>query len=217
MSDTHDCAGEAAPYVLGALEPEEASRFEQHLLTCAVCQEEVASMRELTDSLALSVPQMRSPRRVRRHVMRQVRADASTRQQPSARVQRSRLRLGAGATALAAVAAVVVILITAAGSSTQIYPASVGQAQVRVTDKHAELVVHHLKHLGTGRVYEVWLRDGTGAPQPTSALFDVSSRGDGAVRIPGTFEHVDEVLVTAEPAGGSAVPTTTPVVVARTS
>jgi anti-sigma factor RsiW len=213
MSDIHDCEGDAAPYVLGALDPDEASRFEEHLRTCAICQDEVASMRELTDSLAISAPQMSSPRRVRRRVMKQVRADAAA---SKSRLRWSPARQGFGVAAAGLVAAVIVVLVLqiGGGSSTQVFPASVGKAEVRVTDKRAELVVHHLRHLGPGHVYEVWLSDGgKGNPQPTNALFDVSSQGNAEVRVPGDIDRVKEIMVTKEPAGGSAVPTT-PVVVA---
>lgn len=58
-----------------------------------------------------------------------------------------------------------------------------------------------------GEVYEVWL-ERTGKPaQPTDALFTVTSSGDGAVEVPGALRSVREVMVTAEPLGGSSAPT----------
>jgi hypothetical protein len=51
-------------------------------------------------------------------------------------------------------------------------------------------------------------------PRPTSALFMVRS---GSVTIPGGLKGASHVLVTAEPAGGSLVPTSKPVIVADTA
>jgi hypothetical protein len=65
-------------------------------------------------------------------------------------------------------------------------------------------------------VYEVWIKRG-GAPQPTDALFTVSSAGNATVGVPGSVAGVKEILVTAEPTGGSKVPTSTPVIVANLS
>ena len=49
-----------------------------------------------------------------------------------------------------------------------------------------------------------------GAPQPTDALFTVSSAGNATVGVPGNVSGVKQILVTAEPTGGSKVPTSTP-------
>jgi hypothetical protein len=67
-----------------------------------------------------------------------------------------------------------------------------------------------------GRVYEVWLK-GAGAPQPADALFTVSASGDATVGVPGVVPGIREVMVTAEPLGGSRTPTGRPVIVAHLS
>ena len=64
-----------------------------------------------------------------------------------------------------------------------------------------------------GKVYEVWLKR-SGKPQPTDALFTVSSAGTATVGVPGSLNGVKAVMVTAEPDGGSRVPTSAPVIVA---
>ena len=58
-----------------------------------------------------------------------------------------------------------------------------------------------------GRIYEVWLEHGTAAPQPTDALFSVTSPAAGSVGVPGDLHGVSKVLVTDEPLGGSLKPT----------
>ncbi len=54
-----------------------------------------------------------------------------------------------------------------------------------------------------------------GSPQPTDALFSVSSSGGATVAVPGGVTGARAVLVTAEPLGGSRAPTSPPVIVAR--
>ena len=39
-----------------------------------------------------------------------------------------------------------------------------------------------------GRVYEVWVKR-AGLPQPTDALFTVSSAGDASVGVPGSIDR----------------------------
>jgi hypothetical protein len=60
----------------------------------------------------------------------------------------------------------------------------------------------------------VWLRHGSTAPAPTSALFSVTNGGAAKVDVPGDLRGVSQVLVTQEAAGGSRVSTHRPVIVA---
>jgi hypothetical protein len=46
-------------------------------------------------------------------------------------------------------------------------------------------------------------------------LFTVTSHGDATVGVPGSVSGVKVVMVTSEPLGGSKVPTTSPVIIAR--
>jgi hypothetical protein len=62
-----------------------------------------------------------------------------------------------------------------------------------------------------GRVYQVWLKRGSKAPEPTDALFTVRD-GHGLVEVPGSVKGVDQIMVTSEPPGGSAAPTSKPVI-----
>ncbi|MGA8717064.1 MAG: zf-HC2 domain-containing protein, partial [Solirubrobacteraceae bacterium] len=52
----HGCGNDAAPYVLGALEPAEARAFMRHMRTCAVCRDEVAALAPVLDVLPSCVP-----------------------------------------------------------------------------------------------------------------------------------------------------------------
>lgn len=78
MSMTHDEQALAAPYVLGALDAAERRAFEAHLRTCAVCIEEVRSLRPVADSLAHAVPQHTPKPELRARVLNEVTGVRST-------------------------------------------------------------------------------------------------------------------------------------------
>jgi hypothetical protein len=125
----------------------------------------------------------------------------------------------AGLAVLLVAIAVVVGVTAGSGGGARTLRASVvglpGSAEVHVTNGHAELVVEHLPPPPSGHIYEVWLKRGAAAPAPTPTLFSVTRAGAADVGVAGSLRGVTEVLVTPEPAGGSLVPTHTPVIVAR--
>ena len=224
MPEHGDCGADAAAYVLGALDPQEAQAFRQHMESCVVCRDEVAAFQQVTDALPMAAPQYPASRTLRRQVMKAVRDEP--RGESAAAPRRWRLpslALPGPAVALGGLAAVVVALVIglALGSSgspaTRTIAASVGDASVQVSGSHAELVVHHLPPPPPGHIYEMWLQRGQQPPSPTRALFSVTSAGTGDVGVPGDLKGVSRVLVTAEPAGGSLKPTSMPVVVAQLS
>jgi anti-sigma factor RsiW len=108
-------------------------------------------------------------------------------------------------------------------SSTRTVAAKVDSAQapgaeaklVVSRDGSSRLVVSDMPSPGRGRVYEVWLLSGADAPRPAGALFSVDRAGRGSAAVPGSLDGVDQVLVTSEPAGGSKLPTRTPLVAAQ--
>jgi len=229
MPENRDCGADAAAYVLGALNAAEAEAFRRHMAHCAVCHDEVATFEAVAGALAIAAPQHSAPRRLRKRLMRSVRAAP----QSAVSTGRRRRRTGAvftgrlpraalaGGTAVALAAAVIggVELSSGGSGSTRLIQArvvgSAGSAQVRVAQGRAELIVRHLPPPPAGRIYEVWLKRPERAPSPTSALFSVTATGAGVVGVPGSLRGVSEVLVTPEPDGGSLVPTHRPVIVAR--
>ncbi len=226
MSTTDECRDDAAAYVLGALEPDEAERFRRHLASCAVCRDELAAFQPAVEALSMAAPQHALPRALRRRVLREVRAHARTAaaasERPTGRffaASRRRSALAVGLLLIAALAVGAVELSSAGSSGVRIIHASVAgstaSAELRLSGNHAELVVRHLPAPPRGRIYEVWLRRGQRPPSPTSALFGVTSSGAGDVGVPGDLHGVSEVLVTAEPIGGSLAPTRPAVIVAR--
>lgn len=224
----HDCGTDAAAYVLGALEPEEAEAFTRHLANCVVCRDEVAAFQHTTNALAMAPPQREVPPGLKRRVMRAVRETGAEAHGTPARRRR---RLGSGLlvprpaiAAMAALAVVVVvigaIIVSPSGSSgTRTIAAAVtgspGSAQLSVSGGRGVLVMRNFPQPAAGHIYEMWeLRSGARAPAPTGTLFSVNSSGAGNVGVPGNLHGVAKVLVTQEPAGGSLAPTTTPVIVA---
>jgi hypothetical protein len=89
--------------------------------------------------------------------------------------------------------------------------------EIEMHDGAATLVASGLPAPPEGRVYQLWLKKPGQAPQPTSALFRPSSDGTATAAVTGSLEGVDQVLMTAEPDGGSRQPTTPPVLSARLS
>lgn len=229
--DRGRCDSNAAPYVLGALTDHEHDAFRRHLDSCAVCREEVAALQLVADALPVAAPQLTAPPALKRRLMAEVEQEARVRQvaarsgadgrlgiRSSAR-GRPRWRSNVAVAVLAAaVAALAIVVVAGGGGHTRVIPARVrvprASASLIVSGDHAQLEIADMPQAGTGRVYEVW-RKGAGAPQPTDALFTVSSDGSATVGIPGGVAGVREVLVTSEPLGGSSVPTRPPVILAR--
>lgn len=82
---------------------------------------------------------------------------------------------------------------------------------------HDWLTAAGLPQPRAGRIYEVWVKHPGGLPQPTSSLFSPTSAGAASAAVPSGLGKGSVVMVTQEPAGGSALPTSTPVIVAHLS
>ncbi|MGI9185762.1 MAG: anti-sigma factor domain-containing protein [Solirubrobacteraceae bacterium] len=213
-----ECGDDVAAYALGALKGDELARFERHLESCIVCPDELAAFQQVVDLLPISIPEQPAPKALRRRVLAGVSRDVK--RHAGARQSRSwPLPLGLPGPALAFGAALAAVVIAVGGlelgasvrGGSQIFHsharASGASAAVRVSGGRAELVVHHFAPPPSGQIYEVWLNRPHRKPQPTSALFSVTARGDGTVDVPGNLDGVQQVMVTREPAGGSRVPT----------
>jgi anti-sigma-K factor RskA len=230
--DGRECGADVAAYALGALEPAEVTEFRRHLETCAICRDELNAFKGVVDALPLSVPPQRAPESLRRNVLREVVGESAAtttgdrRAAPRARRRARRWSLSQPVLALGAVLAVAVAVFVGVqlGSSpsghTRVIQADVtgsGTAQLRIAGGHASLVVQHFSPPPAGKIYELWLQRGHGAPSPTTALFSVTSAGSAQVGVPGSLNGVSAVLVTPEPDGGSQAPTHAPVIDASLS
>jgi anti-sigma factor ChrR (cupin superfamily) len=68
-----------AAFALGALDRAEAVEVERHLDACERCRDELHWLAPAVDLLPSSVPQLEPPPRLRRGLMRTVRAEATGR------------------------------------------------------------------------------------------------------------------------------------------
>ena len=131
----------------------------------------------------------------------------------------------AGAGVAAVVVALLAVALSSGGgsssSSLRVIHAEVhaprASATVRVSGGRAELDVADLPQAAPDRVYEVWIKRSSGTVQPTDALFTVSNSGKATVGVPGSVSNATAIMVTSEPLGGSSVPTSSPLIVARLS
>jgi hypothetical protein len=228
MTESRDCGLDVAAYALGALEGPEAVAFESHLVACAVCRDELAAFEVLAAALPLAATPVEVPRRLRRRVLAAVRDEAAAATAGRARrvprrAQARRFTPPRAAIGLAGAVAIALAIAAGTGglgggSGTRLYRAAVyrsgAAAQLRVAGARAELIVERLSAPRTGHIYEVWRQRPGHAPAPTSALFSVTRTGAADVAVPGGVNGVSRVLVTQEPAGGSTVPTSAPLIVA---
>jgi hypothetical protein len=223
-----DCGqhADAASYVLGALDAPETYR--EHLAACTTCQEEVAELQAVVDTLPTTVSPERVPRALVQRVLATARSEAELlhaagpeADRPPRRANRWRsrpMRL-AIAGAIAACAAAAAIVIDSGSSpherviSAQIATSIRGaHASLYQSDNRSNLVVSGMPQPALGKIYEVWLNRGGPWPQPTDALFSVTNRGSGSVGVPENLHGVKEVMVTSEPLGGSTRPTSAPLI-----
>lgn len=232
---------DAAAFALGALTDAEAEDYAGHVQGCRTCQHEVAELQLMADTLPMAAPQVGPPPELKDRIMAVVHAEAELLRAAGPEADRparapqgrsSRLAELAGAlrgrrpavvaAACCLLAAGVVVGTTLDGGDGRdvrtVAAQGPGGADVTVVvgdDDRAELVMRDMPAAPAGRVYQVWLAREGGDPQPTRTLFTVPADGRARVAVDEPVKGVDQVLVTAEPAGGSRQPTRDPVVVAK--
>jgi anti-sigma-K factor RskA len=217
------CGEDVAPYALGALEPEEARRFERHLDDCELCRADLATLRPVVDTLPATADPVEPPPELRKRIMSVVEAEAKERRRTDRAPERRpwwRARLLPAAAAAAAAAVIAGVVLTGGGDDTRSIEAAVNppgaQAALEMDDGRGTLVVEGMPSAPAGHVYQVWKQHRTGPPQPTDALFTPTSDGHASVAVPGSMDGVEQVLVSTEPEGGSRRPTTAARIVIRT-
>jgi anti-sigma-K factor RskA len=230
---------DAGPWVLGALDEREAGAFAAHLEQCRACRHEVAELQGVADVLPMAAPQVIPPPELKARVMAVVESEAELlraagpeadgaaqartpeRQRPRGRPDwLRRLRpvpVAVLATALLALGVVAGVLLSG-GDDTSSHPGfgpKGAQVALKVSGDRGTLDLQHMPAPPSGRVYQVWLVSGKAKPRPTHTLFTVPSDGRARVEIMESLKGTDQVLVTAEPPGGSSQPTSPPVVGAK--
>jgi anti-sigma-K factor RskA len=224
----------AATYVLGALPDDERAGYEAHLSDCPVCRAEVDELRVAAEALPVSPPPMLPPPALKARIMAEVEreaallASAGSPERTAPKRERRRFSLGGAialprpafaALACALLAAGLVlggVLFGTAGSRDIPFQSTLPQAsaELEVSDDGATIVAEGLPAPPEGRVYMVWVQRGD-AIEPTSALFTPRSDGTATASVPGDLDGVRSVLINTEPPGGSAAPTTEPVLTAE--
>jgi anti-sigma-K factor RskA len=233
--DPHTLAG---AYALDALDRAERERFEHHLLRCEPCAREVRDLQQTATRLALAVARVPPPQ-LRDRVLDA--AGRTSQNPPVVNHRRPAAprpawvpRL-AGVAAVAAVAVAVVLGFTQAATQGRLDRA---QAQEQAIDTvlnapDARIVVHRssvggtatvvfsrashkmifttagLPPLPASKVYELWLM----APGSNrrAGLLPAPSGGRTAPLLASGLVAGDKAGVTVEPAGGTAQPTTNPI------
>ena len=238
-ADEEHIRDDAAAWVLGALSEEEARDFQRLLETSPTAREEVEELRRAADALPFAVEPVGPPPELRSRLMTTVESeaqllhatDATADRPPERRRERRRLAflrpipLAAAACALLLAGVGAGLLISGGGSqpartvAAQVTGANMGgtRARLEIADGRAELVVDGMRTAGPGRVYQVWLlRKGETEPVPAGSLFEVDRSGHGTASV-ADVANVETVMVSSEPDGGSARPTTKPVLAASLS
>lgn len=192
--------GLIAPYVLGAVSPDEEARVEAHLRTCDVCRTEAESFDPVKASLASAVDPVEPPDGFVERTMERVaqeRAESAPTPLP-----RRRSRLAWVLSAAALVVVVLVVSFVALGGGGGPDPDEVAalldepglelggdgvEAKIVETDDGTIFVARGLDPAPEGKVYELWKMTESCAP---------NRHGPCTVRPAGTFDVEDGLVVT---------------------
>jgi anti-sigma-K factor RskA len=213
---------DVAAYVLGALEPGEASELERHLETCADCRAELRWLRPAVDLLPSRVERLKPPSGLRAKILDQARSEPG----PSAADGLSATRRRgwfSGWRPAAALGAVALLLAAAGGYAIRGGDSGEGGATTVAAGKPPAVTAKLVMNRGSGtlrlanvdsmpgnRVLEAWVqRDGK--VERAGGLFVPDRAGRATAMIP-DMHGVEAVMVTREPRGGSPAPTSSPLV-----
>jgi anti-sigma-K factor RskA len=234
VTDLHALSG---AYVLGALDDGEEAEFDTHLRSCSSCRVEVRELRETTALLGIAAARPVPPA-LRAAVLGEI---GRIRQLPPLVVSLQARTRGTGfalrrwgLTAAACLAVLTVGLGAYAGhlrqensdlrhrgeqiaalqtaADARTITASAGAATATVTVSRSAAEIEFLSHgllMHAGRTYQLWL---IGPNGPRSAGIFTTANGTHAPRLFAGPGDATVLAVTEEPAGGSAQPTTQPII-----
>jgi anti-sigma-K factor RskA len=229
--DTQRLEDDLAAYALGALNADEAAELGRHVEGCESCAQRLRWLQPAVDVLPASVEQRTPPPHLRDNLMEVVRREAAQ-TRPAAAPKASWWEALRGFALRPATAMAVLILLVAGvgvgyllrGSDSSQLQSTVIEAQaleqgmpvaakLERTGDSATLHVAQMPQLSREQVYEIWLqRDGRMEPSNT---FVLNSDGTAEAAIPRGLDDATAVFVTREPMGGSAQPTTRPLLAAQ--
>jgi anti-sigma factor RsiW len=210
-----------AAYALDALEPDEASAYEEHLAGCEICQANLAAMSATAVQVAFAAPPVDPPAQLRGRIL-----DAARSERPNVVPLRPRHWQGSRA-AVAAVVAVAACLVVGLGiwnvslsnrlddatQAPRAFPLEGAAGSVVVSgDDDGVLVVSNLEEAPAGKTYEAWvIEDGTPVAAGT-----FGGGGTVAVKLEHPVRSGSVVAVTVEDAAGAEHPTTDPIITSQT-
>ena len=200
-----------AAYALGALEPAEEESVRDHLEDCERCRAELRWLEPAVDVLPASVPQVEPPRRLKRELMKTVRADARSERgawwtrRPGWITIRARPAVAIGVIALL-VAGVAGFLVSEGNRATDDEVTLAGDASgvLERDGDEATLRVDGMASLKGEDVYQLWFSDGSDV-EPATA-FTVDENGEAEAELGEIPSGTEEVLVTEEAEPGLPMP-----------
>jgi anti-sigma-K factor RskA len=228
MSDDTHVLDLLPAFALGSLDPDEASRVEQHLLSCLICRNESSAFQAVSAQLSFAVPPVAPPPDLKQRLMDRAQA---THPKPGVAAKTSRSRLERLLPAWGFAGLVLIITLAAVNfylwqrlNETDLFMAAGGMRAVPLSPPDAAspatgfvlisadgnngaLVVDGLPALDNSRQYQLWLiRNGQ---RISGAIFSTDEENYGGTRIraPGSLLDYAAVGITIEPAGGSSQPT----------
>lgn len=225
-------------YAADALSSDERRAFEDHLDGCPSCAQEVRELQATAALLGAAASEV-PPSSLKAAVLAQARVTPQVASLDAARARRLRrvstvlgavaavlavavIALGAWAaslhraadTAVASAAAVTQVLTApdATTTSGEISGGGRGTVVVSRAQQTAVFVASDLSAPGSDRTYQLWWIDASGTAR-SAGLVKPTSDGSVATVLAGAPADAAHVGVTVEPVGGSAAPTTHPVLV----
>lgn len=209
-SDHNRWSEDLAAYMLGALEPEEATELERHLEGCERCRREMRWLEPAVHALPESVERREPPRRLRQALMAEVHADAppEPRRAPAPR-RRWLLKPAVGFAVLALLVAGVVgyeVGDGGDGGASTIVRQIDGMTVTMIQEGDGgKLELAGVPQPPENKVFEAWVeRDGEVEAVPALIVPDRHGHAETTIA---DMSGVEAVMVTVEPRGGSEVPT----------
>jgi len=219
-------------YALDALDPEERTAYEAHLAGCEQCRQELASLWETTEALAVAASGPAASPALRERILAEVRAEPQNVVPFEPRRRRVAPVLGAAAAVAAVVALALGIwasslssdldetrsalareraaaAILADPSSRTVDLASGTGHLVVGRDGQAALVLSELGEAPTGKTYQAWIIEGD---NPISAGIFPGEDGLDVVLLDGDVADGEVVAVTVEKSGGAESPSLPPII-----
>ena len=226
MTDDQHVLDSLPAYALGGLDAVEARLVAEHLTGCHMCRTEFGAFQNVANRLAFAAPDASPSENMKRRFVERIREIKTTRPQPEKFAPPRRLIPIGGLIGMLLVLLLFVsnlvlwqrlnnleVLAGPLGmraitlQNTVAAPNASGFVVISSDGNEGVLVVDELPSLDEQYEYQLWLvRNGS---LTSGAVFPVDESGYRGMRIeaPETLLLYSSVLVTIEPAGGSAAPT----------